>query len=121
MVDTAPRESPGGDTLREYAEKMNSLPLPSASQSMPEGRRQVDNELKTVIKVSMCLCVCVQECVSVCICVYVFVCVCLCVFVCACVCVCVCVCACVCVCKCVYVYVYDDELMLNVLRCHLTY
>ena len=74
VVDTAPKESPGGDALREYAEKMNSLPLPSASQSMPEGRRQVDKELKTVIKVSMCLCVCV--------CVYAHVCVCMCVCVC---------------------------------------
>ena len=53
VVDTAPKESPGADTLRTYAEKMKNVPMPPASKSMPEGRRLVDNELKTFIQVSM--------------------------------------------------------------------
>ena len=98
--------------------------------------------------VYVCVCVCVCVCVRVCVCVYVcvYVCVCTCVRVC----VCVCTCVCVCVLGRVIVVgqklflsprvvefgvgVFlgeralvvtmaddDDELMLNVLRCHLTY
>ncbi|XP_076435074.1 sn-1-specific diacylglycerol lipase ABHD11-like isoform X2 [Babylonia areolata] len=50
VVDTAPKDSPGSDALKVYAQKMKEIPLPSPSTSMPEARREVGNKLKAFVE-----------------------------------------------------------------------
>ncbi|KAK7087524.1 hypothetical protein V1264_021562 [Littorina saxatilis] len=49
VVDTAPKDSPGTDTLRKYAEKMRNVAMPPASTVAPEARRMVGDQMKEFV------------------------------------------------------------------------
>ncbi|KAL8624688.1 hypothetical protein ACOMHN_038234 [Nucella lapillus] len=50
VVDTAPKDSPGSDGLKVYAQKMKAITMPPSSVTMPEARRQVGDQMKAFVE-----------------------------------------------------------------------